>query len=177
MFTFMILITGMLSSLSTQDLAPSYATSAIHAPIAVHQDSVENKQQVQSTIYPANSGLETLNGITLQDRIRDVDALYGKPLEKRPAYMGGDEYLYGDLVVGAYQNWIDYVSVPASLEFFNLNGRDLPMDAKEIRKQLGRPDFVADDGFGYEHDGQAIKIFTDSQGEVRSVDLFDNSSV
>lgn len=178
MFTIMMLLTGMLSSFSTPDLVPSHTAAAVNAPTTIVQSSFAAPEQTSVSVYPSRSGLETLNGLTLQDRIEDANRLYGEPLDKIPAYMAGEEYRYGNVKVGAYENWIYYVSVPGSAGSFNLNGRDLPMDGARIREQLGIPDFTADDGFGYEHDGQAIKVFIDSlNGEVRSVDLFDNNSV
>lgn len=176
MFTIMMLLTGMLSSFSTPDLAPSHAT-AVNAPTIV-TSLFPASEPLSVSVYPSRSGVETLNGLTLQDRIQDADRLYGEASDKTSAYMAGDEYSYGELKVGAYEDWIYYVSVPGSVGHFNLNGRELPMDGDQIREHLGKPDFTADDGFGYEHDGQAIKVFIDPlNGEVRSVDLFDNTSV
>lgn len=177
MFTIMMLLTGMLSSLSTPDLVPAHTAAAVNAPTIV-QSAFAPPEQPSVSTYPAQTGLETLNGLTLQDRIEDANRLYGAASNKTSAYMAGDEYHYGDLKVGIYENWIYYISVPGSAGSFNLNGKDLPMDGAQIQKQLGTPDFTADDGFGYEHDGQAIKVFIDPlSGEVRSVDLFDNTSV
>ncbi|WP_037291385.1 hypothetical protein [Saccharibacillus sacchari] len=177
MFTIMMLLTGMLSSFSTPDLAPSHAAAAVNAPTIV-TSAFTASEPLSVSAYPSQSGLETLNGLTLQDRIQDADRLYGEASDKTSAYMAGDEHNYGNVKVGAYEDWIYYVSVPGSTGHFNLNGRELPMDADQIREQLGMPDFTADDGFGYEHDGQAIKVFIDPlSGEVRSVDLFDNTSV
>ncbi|MEJ8306050.1 hypothetical protein [Saccharibacillus sacchari] len=177
MFTIMMLLTGMLSSLSAPDLVPSHNVAAVNAPTIV-QSAFVPSEQAPVSVYPSQSGVETLNGLTLQDDIEDANRLYGEAANKIPAYMAGDEYHYGDVKVGAYENWIYYVSVPGSAGSFNLNGQDLPMDSTRIQQQLGTPDFTADDGFGYEHDGQAIKIFIDpSSGKVRSVDLFDNTSI
>lgn len=177
MFTIMMLLTGMLSSLSTPDLVPSHTAVAVNAPTIVQSHFV-TAEQTSVAAYPSQTGLETLNGLTLQDRVEDANRLYGEASDKTPAYMAGEEYRYGDLKVGFYEDWIYYVSVPGSAGHFNLNGQDLPMDGAQIRKQLGTPDFTADDGFGYEHDGQAIKVFIDPlSGEVRSVDLFDTTSI
>ena len=177
MFTIMMLLTGMLSSFSTPDLAPSHAAASVNAPTIV-TSAFTASEPSSFSVYPSRSGLETLNGLTLQDRIQDANRLYGEASDKTSAYMAGDEYSYGDLKVGAYQDWIYYVSVPGSAGSFNLNGQELPMDGTQIRERLGTPDFTADDGFGYEHGGQAIKVFIDPRsGEIRSVDLFDNTSV
>ncbi|NGZ77871.1 hypothetical protein [Saccharibacillus alkalitolerans] len=177
MFTIMMMLTGMLSSLSNQDYAPSYAASAPDTT-AVYRAAYQAQPQTPTAAYPASSGYETLNGLTLQDRIEKVGRLYGEPSERVPAYMAGEEYRYGGLNVGTYEKWIYYISVPSSAESFNLNGHELPMDGQRIREVLGEPDFTADDGFGYEHDGQALKVFVDpSTGSVRSVDLFDSTSV
>ncbi|OWR26484.1 hypothetical protein CDO73_25655 [Saccharibacillus sp. O23] len=182
MFTIMMMLTAMLSSLSTQDSVPSHAqVSDFSQETAVYRTAYSDFTHVSShraSAYPAASGSESINGLTLQNRIEDADRLYGKPSERVPAYMGGEEYRYDGLNVGVYEGWIYYVSVPASTGSFNLNGRSIPMDVDRIRDELGKPDFTADDGFGYEHDGQAIKIFVDPlDGKLRSVDLFDSSSV
>ncbi|WP_172257313.1 hypothetical protein [Saccharibacillus deserti] len=179
MFTIMMLLTGVLSSLSTQDQAPSSVSSAAAVPAiyqSVHLASAQDS--VSASLYPASSGYESLNGLTLQDRIEKANRLHGEPSERVPAYMAGEEYRYAAVHVGVYEEWIYYVSVPASEGSFTLNGHVLPMDAADIRERLGEPDFSADDGFGYEHDGQAIKVFVDPvSGLVRSIDLFDTSSV
>ncbi|GGO07730.1 hypothetical protein [Saccharibacillus kuerlensis] len=182
MLTIMMLLTGMLSSLSNQDYSPSYAATVPHvmgASSIYHAAYAQTlPEQVQTPIYPAKSGFETLNGLTLQSRIEDANKLYGEPFERVPAYMAGEEHRYDGLSVGAYEDWIYYVSVPAEAGVFNLNGHELPMEIREIRARLGEPDFTADDGFGYEHQGQALKIFVDSSsGKVRSVELFDSTSV
>lgn len=180
MFTIMMILSAMLSSLSTQDSLPSHAeASGISHTTALYRAAYSAEfPSHRAPVYPARSGNESINGLTLQNRVADAEHLYGEPSERVPAYMGGEEYRYDGLNVGAYEGWIYYVSVPASTGSFNLNGYSIPMDAKRIRDELGKPDFTADDGFGYEHDGQAIKIFVDPHdGKVRSVDLFDSSSV
>lgn len=179
MLTIMMLLTGMLSSLSTQDFAPSPISSVTTLPAAYQTtSSVIVDEHSLMSVYPAHSGNEMLNGLTLQDRIGKADHVHGSPYERVPAYMAGEEYRYENVNVGAYEQWIYYISVPASAGSFNLNGHEVPMNGSRILELLGSPDFRAEDGFGYEHDGQALKIFIDpSNGEVRSVDLFDNTSV
>lgn len=180
MFTIMMMLTAMLSSLSTSDSFPAHAeASGISHTATVYRAAYSaDVSPHHASAYPARSGIESINGLTLQNRIEDADRLYGEPGEHVPAYMGGEEYRYRGVNVGAYEGWIYYVSVPASAGAFSLNGYSIPMDADRIRAELGKPDFTADDGFGYEHDGQAIKIFVDPvDGKVRSVDLFDSSSV
>ncbi len=180
MFTIMMMLTAMLSSLSTQGSVPSHTeVSALSdKPAIYHAAYSKDQSPSDAAVYPAQSGSESLNGLTLQNRIEDANRLYGQPNNQVSAYMGGEEYRYDSLNVGAYEGWVYYVSVPASAGTFNLNGHELPMDASRIREELGRPDFTADDGFGYEHDGQAIKVFVDPfDGKLRSVDLFDSSSV
>jgi len=180
MFTIMMMLTAVLSSLSTQASTPSHAAASplIDSPAIYHAAYSADRSESNSAVYPSSSGSESLNGLTLQNRVEDAKRMYGNPHEQAPAYMGGEEYRYNHLNIGAYEGWIYYVSVPASAGSFTLNGHQLPMDLNKIRHELGQPDFTADDGFGYEHDGQAIKIFIDPQdGKLRSVDLFDSTSV
>ncbi|OWA33087.1 hypothetical protein B9G55_23305 [Saccharibacillus sp. O16] len=180
MFTIMMMLTAMLSSLSTQTSAASHAEASVwEAPPAIYHAAYSPVgSQSSDSIYPSPSGEESLNGLTLQNRIEDANRIFGHFSGQAPAYMGGEEYHYPGLSVGAYEGWIYYVSVPASAGTFTLNGRSIPMDVHQIRAELGKPDFTAEDGFGYEHDGQAIKVFVDPRdGELRSVDLFDSSSV
>ncbi|MDO3412782.1 hypothetical protein QWJ34_23645 [Saccharibacillus sp. CPCC 101409] len=173
MFTIMMLLTGMLSSLSMQNPvsapAPHAASSAVYGS-AVHAAAL-------APVYPAGSGVEKLNGLSLDDRLDDVKALYGEPNDTAPAYMSGEEYRFDKANVGAYEGWVYYISVPGSAQAFDLNGRSIRMDKLAILAALGQPDFSAEDGFGYEHDGQALKFFIDpSSGDVRSVELFDSES-
>ncbi|QDH20631.1 hypothetical protein [Saccharibacillus brassicae] len=179
MFTIMMLLTGMLSSFSTQDSAPSHTSAALDPP-AIQQAGyfLSDRAAAGAKVYPARSGFESLNGLTLRDRIEDAERLHGPASRQVPAYMGGEERRYGEANVGLYEGWIYYVSVPGDAGSFTLNGQKLPMDADRIRASLGTPDFEAEDGFGYAHDGQAIKIFVEaSTGTVRSVDLFDDTPV
>jgi hypothetical protein len=42
----------------------------------------------------------------------------------------------------------------------------------ELRKALGKPDFVADDGWLVLRGEEALKVFVNEQGKLVSLDLF-----
>ncbi|UUZ92274.1 hypothetical protein LJK87_43945 [Paenibacillus sp. P25] len=81
-------------------------------------------------------------------------------------------FVYPDCRIGLYDNFIQYVVVPGEAGTIEIDGRVLELKPEVLRKELGEPSLVADDGIVYRRGQNALKIFLDANGKLTSVHLF-----
>lgn len=121
----------------------------------------------------------TLNGISLDDSVRDVLAKKGQPIHKeQDPYLGCPQYEFNDVKVGLCEDTgiINYVHIDGTEDHIKLNGEIIDMDIESIRSTLGKPYFVAEDGEVYLRGTQALKVYM-KQGSrhIEGIDLFDET--
>jgi hypothetical protein len=116
-----------------------------------------------------------LNGIKLGEETTQVMGKWG-----RPSKVASDEWRneceiwsYKDgKNVGICDGSVSYVQVLANAKKTDLNGKVIPMVITDLRQALGKPEFVADDGWGIIKGQEALKVFIDERGKLVSLDLF-----
>lgn len=191
MITFMMLLAGILSpysgsaqvSAATPVQAVTAVQSADYEATPVSYTEVATPKLTASTaVYSTTDSVydeqySRLNGISLADTREDVLRIKGKPMNIVTSQLGDQEYQYKDVHIGFQDQWIAYISVPKQAGKFTLDSRTVTIDKADIRKELGTPDFSAEDGEGYTNGISALKVFYDSNtGAIRSVDIFDDMS-
>ncbi len=116
-----------------------------------------------------------LEGIRLGDGSPVVEAAWGEPTEKTAddAFAGCETWAYADgKSAGLCDGAVTFVRVKAIDGSINVNGSDVALTDGALKAALGRPAFVAEDGWGVVRDEDALKVFEDGQGNVESIDLF-----
>lgn len=191
MITLMMLLAGILSpysgSAQVSDATPVQDVTAVQSadyqviPVS-YTEVATPKLSATTAVYSTTDSVydeqySRLNGISLADTKEDVLRIKGKPSTIVTTELGDQEYQYQDVRIGFQDQWITYISVPSTAGKITLDGRAITLSKAEIRKELGAPDFSAEDGEGYTNGISALKVFTDSQtGQIRSVDIFDAMS-
>lgn len=133
---------------------------------------MQEPDEIQSEADPKNNGL---NGISLGISPKELIVQYGQPKQILiDKLFGTEEYLYSDVVVGLADNVVTYVSIPAAVGSFIIEGHVIMMNFSELTSYFGKPDYVSEDGIVYLQDEGAIKIFLDEvNGTIISVNYFD----
>lgn len=117
-----------------------------------------------------------LEGIRLGDGSPVVEAAWGEPTEKTAddAFAACETWAYADgKSAGLCDGAVTFVRVAnANGRTINVNGSDVALTDGALKAALGRPAFVAEDGWVIVRDEDALKVFEDGQGNIESVDLF-----
>ncbi len=187
MITLMMLLAGILSpdagydQVSAAPVQPTavvqtaqYASSTPDQGIRIATAVAE--PSVSDAVYEDHHHTySTLNGVSLEDSKADLLHKLGKPAEIAQTQAGYTEYRYDDLTVGLMDDGlIYYISVPVKAGAVELDGQHIALNKQEITRALGKPQFTADDGEGYNNDFYAFKVFTDPDtGHIVSADIFD----
>jgi hypothetical protein len=74
--------------------------------------------------------------------------------------------------VGICNGAVSFVQVLAKAKKAVVDNQVIKMDKTELRQALGKPDFIADDGWLVLRGEEALKVFVDKQGKLVSLDLF-----
>jgi hypothetical protein len=122
---------------------------------------------------------QTVNGISLDDSPTTVIEKLGKPLSKNkdPFFGELEIYAYPQMNIGFSDANIDYVEVLVSAGTANIDGINLPIDLVGMKKALGEPSFVAEDGIGFQRKDAFVKIFTDMETKkVTSIHYYHHSN-
>jgi hypothetical protein len=134
--------------------------------------------------HPAAQGnkifhFQTVNGISLDDTPTTVIEKLGKPLSKNkdPFFGELEVYAYPEMNIGYSNGVIDYVEVLVSAGTANIDGTTLAIDIESMKKTLGDPSFVAEDGIVFQRKDAFIKIFTDMETKkVTSIHYYHHSN-
>jgi hypothetical protein len=122
---------------------------------------------------------QTVNGISLDDSPVTITKKLGKPLSKNkdPFFGELEIYTYPKMNIGFSNGNIDYVEVLASAGTANIDGVNLPIELEGMKKALGDPSFVAEDGIAFQRKEAFIKIFTDMETkQVTSIHYYHHSN-
>ncbi len=185
MITLMMLLAGILSPDAGYDqvsAAPVQPTAVVQTaqyasstPDQGIRTAVDTPSVSDAVYEDHHHTYSTLNGVSLEDTKADLLHKLGKPERIEKTDAGYTEYRYNDVTVGLMDDgMIYYVSVPVQAGSVELDGQRIELNKQEITETLGKPQFTADDGEGYNNDFYAFKVFTDPDtGEIVSADIFD----
>lgn len=116
-----------------------------------------------------------LQGIRLGETTAEVKQTRGVPAksESDPLQSGCETWSYREGTnVGFCEGAVSFVQVTAKAGTANVTGEDVAMTDKALREAFGKPDYVAEDGWGILGKGEALKVFNDDFGKAVSLDLF-----
>ncbi|AFC33450.1 hypothetical protein PM3016_6850 [Paenibacillus mucilaginosus 3016] len=119
--------------------------------------------------------LQRVNGLSMSDDLKTLYEIKGEPLavEKDPLFKDEQIFVYEDCRVGLYQNFIQYILVPAAAGTIDIDGVRLELTADALRQALGEPDWKAEDGVVYQRGQAALKLFLSPEnGSLTSVQYF-----
>jgi hypothetical protein len=123
---------------------------------------------------------EMVNDISLQDDVNAVIAILGKPLSKQkdPFLSELEIYAYPKMNIGFSNGIVDYVEVLVTAGTAKIDGVQVPIEVEGMKKALGEPDFVAEDGIVFQRKQAFIKLFTSMEtGEVTSIQFYNRSNI
>ncbi|UUZ81589.1 hypothetical protein LJK88_44385 [Paenibacillus sp. P26] len=163
------------SWLAGEPLVAGKPVTASSAPPAV-TDAREDVNVLQASWPSAKPEyrLERVNGVSVTDDLKTLYEIKGEPsrIETDPLLKHERVFVYPDCRIGLYDNFIQYVVVPGEAGTIEIDGRVLELKPEVLRKELGEPSLVADDGIVYRRGQNALKIFLDANGKLTSVHLF-----
>ncbi|MFX3634372.1 MAG: hypothetical protein ACE3L7_23800 [Candidatus Pristimantibacillus sp.] len=136
----------------------------------VHADSTTNDEL----------DLQTVNDLTLYDNTAVVLEKMGRP-EKISRDDWFDEimiYEYPEMNIAFRDGIIEYVDVRKTAETISIDESVIPATIEALKKALGQPDYVAEDGIVFQRNEALLKLFIDPEtGELDSISYYHLSSV
>lgn len=160
----------------------AYTPSASDKPItnlAQVETAIAEKPLAKAEVQ-ARFKLERANGIAVTDDLKTLYEIKGKPLsvEQDPLFPHERILVYEDCKVGIYEQFIQYVVILPEAGTFELDGTTLPMQTDRLKKALGEPDWIAEDGLVYRSGNNVLKLFIQpGSGRLTSVHYFHAMSV
>ncbi|KIL36851.1 hypothetical protein SD71_05475 [Cohnella kolymensis] len=115
-----------------------------------------------------------LDGIQLGDKASRVKGAWGNPFKVAEDNLTGCKvwkYREGKSV-GMCDGVVSFVQVTAEAGSAVINRKSVPMVQSKLKQALGKPAFVADDGWGVLKGEEALKVFVDNRGKLLSIELF-----
>jgi hypothetical protein len=116
-----------------------------------------------------------LDGIELGENTYRVIRAWGIPSKvvKDDLQSECETWNYSDVKkVGVCNGTVSFVQVMAKAKKAVVDNQVIKMGKAELRQALGKPDFIADDGWLVLRGEEALKVFVDKQGKLVSLDLF-----
>jgi len=135
--------------------------AAVPATAAFPQPSVPKQWQI--------------DGIRLGDLANEVRGEWGNPgkIESDEWRKECEVWSYADgKNVGLCEGEVSFVQVTATARSANVNGREIKLNDKDLKRALGKPQFRAEDGWGVVNGSDSLKVFVDDRGRLVSLDLF-----
>jgi len=121
----------------------------------------------------------TVNGLSLTDDLKTVYEMKGQPsaIIQDEILQSLQTYQFDDCFVTMIDGSIEYIAVPGKLKQIDIDGERISMDAESLRRKLGSPYFIGEDGIVYKSGVNALKIYLDPRnGDVLSVHYFHTAS-
>lgn len=155
------------SSLTNGGSAPAAPLPAAAAPVPA----------VVAQATTADNAIDRwrLMGVGLGDTEAEVREAWGKPAGKEadPLRDGCENWTYKDgSNVGICGGAVEFVQAKGRTPATNIDGVTIPLTDAALKRALGKPAFVSDDGWGVEKGEEALKVFADGKGGIASIDLF-----
>lgn len=123
--------------------------------------------------------LYSLEGISLYDDIESVIAKKGYPLTfvQDPHFVEAFTYEYPDMNIGFQDDIVTFVQIPAKVGHVQINDQRIPLTITDVKRLLGEPDYVVEDGIVFQRREALIKLFIESETqELISIDFYHLSS-
>ncbi|KRF30147.1 hypothetical protein [Paenibacillus sp. Soil787] len=123
--------------------------------------------------------LHSLKGISLYDNTEAVVAKKGYPLSfvQDPHLKEAFTYEYPDMNIGFQDDIVTFVQIPAKVGHVQINDQRISLTITDVKRLLGEPDFVAEDGIIFQRDEKLIKLFIAPETqELIAIDYYDLSS-
>jgi hypothetical protein len=123
--------------------------------------------------------LRSVNGISLTDDAPGVLAVAGKPerISQDPLVKDLNIFEYGKMQIGVQDGMVSFLSVSGDADAIVLDNTRLPVTLEAIKKAMGEPDFIAEDGLVFRRSERLLKVFIDPDtGAVKSVDYYSMSN-
>lgn len=142
----------------------------------VHLDhTVPSEPKVAKPYYH----LQMVEGISLQDNQEAVVETLGQPeaIQPDPYTAQCEVYRYPGIDVGFSMGIVDFVRVLPEAGTIDIDGSPIPMTLEAVVDELGKPDFVAEDGLVFKRQQAALKLFVSSETQqLTSIDYFHRTS-
>lgn len=121
----------------------------------------------------------TVNGITLYDNQEIIVMKLGEPdfVEVDPLIKDLVIYQYPAMNICFYSGELNYVEVLPEGGTIKIDDAIIPIRLVDLKKALGKPDFIAEDGIVFQRNDAVIKIFIDDTEEVIAIDYYHISSI
>lgn len=142
----------------------------------------ESSSDISAKVAEANPlvpMLNSLEGISLYDDTASVIAKKGYPLRfvQDPHFEEAFTYEYSDMNIGFQDDIVTFVQIPAKVGHVQINDQRVPLTITDVKRLLGEPDYVAEDGIVFQRREALIKLFIESETqELISIDYYHLSS-
>jgi hypothetical protein len=166
------------------DAPPHNEPSTIEAAVNVGQTAavfipapVEQTLPAEAAKPESNQAfqLTSVNGISLNDTKKAIVEKKGKPLSitKDPYMPELDTYEYPQMKVGFSDETVGFVEISAAVGVIQIDDTPIPSTIEDIKKALGEPDYVAEDGIVFQRKDALLKLFIDSVTlKLSSIDYY-----
>lgn len=116
---------------------------------------------------PQLQTVQRVGGISVQDDLKTVYEIKGKPLgTEQPSDQNRERvFIYEDCRIGLYDQFVRYVSVPVTAGEVELDGHRVKMSLDELRRVLGEPHAIVEDGWVYRYGQSALKLMLEDQAD------------
>jgi hypothetical protein len=173
-------INSLQSSIGLVSEAPVSMALVSIAPIPISGEiAVDPVDRVLSPAEKTVFQFEKVNNITLYDDQKTVVEKIGQPdlITKDPFFKGTETYEYPKMNIGFYNGMIEYVEVLAVAGNIQIDDTSIPILVEDLKRALGEPDYVAEDGIVFQRNEALIKIFIEeSTQKLISIDYYHLSS-
>jgi hypothetical protein len=119
--------------------------------------------------------LQLVEGISLYDDQQAVIENLGVPenIKRDPFTKELEIYQYPGINVGFSLGYVNYVKVLPEAGVIQIDSSTIPMTLEAVSGELGKPDFIAEDGLVFKRQQAVIKLFIDAEtGRLTSIDYF-----
>lgn len=123
--------------------------------------------------------LDSLEGISLDDNTEEVIAKKGYPLTfvQDPHFIDVFMYEYPDMNIGFQDGVVTFVQIPAEIGHVQINDQRIPLTITDVKRLLGEPYYVVEDGIVFQRKEEIIKLLIASETqELISIDYYHLSS-
>jgi hypothetical protein len=165
----------------TKGSAPMEYKSTITSSSMMESKQTGITSIIQSVPAPKKQFyLENVNGISLYDDVKAVIDKLGKPLSKGkdPNFAELEVYAYPEMNIAFSDGIVNYVEVLVTAGTVKIDGVPIPIEPESLKKALGEPDFVAEDGIVFQRNAALVKLFTDIKThDVTSIHYYHHSNI